>query len=59
MGFGFGSKKHNRGIKGTGFGNAITPIDKPITGTSGVKGKVGKVVKPIDKKVKNIFDPMS
>ena len=42
MGFGFGSKKHNRGIKGTGFGNAITPIDKPITGTSGVKGRLVK-----------------
>lgn len=58
MGFGFGRKKHN-GVRGTGFGDSITPIDKKITGTDGTKGKVGKNVKPIDKKVKNIFDPMS
>ena len=58
MGFGFGRKKHN-GIKGTGFGNSIKPIDKTIMGTDGTKGMVGKAVKPIDKKTRNVFDPMS
>lgn len=54
MGFGFGKKRVTKG-----FGNSITPIDKPITGTDGTKGMVGKRVKPIDKKTKNVFDPMS
>ncbi len=54
MGFGFGKKRKLRG-----FGNDVKPIDKPITGTTGTKGMVGKKVKPIDKKVRNIFDPMS
>jgi len=54
MGFGFGKKR------GTiAFGNDVKPIDKAIMGTSGEKGMVGKKVKPIDKKTKNIFDPMS
>jgi hypothetical protein len=52
MGFGFGKKRKLRL-----FGE-VKPIDKAITGTSGVKGRIGKVVKPIDKKTKNIFDPL-
>lgn len=58
MGFGFGRKKQN-GIRGTGFGSSIKPIDKEIMGTDGTKGMVGKKVKPIDKPKRNIFDPMS
>ena len=54
MGFGLHKK-----VRGTGFGNAITPIDKKISGTDGTKGMVGKRVKPIDRKTKNIFDPLS
>ena len=57
MGFGFGKKRN--GIRGTGFGSSIKPIDKEIMGTDGTKGMVGKKVKPIDKKTKNIFDPMN
>ncbi len=57
MGFGLGKKRN--GIRGTGFGSSIKPIDKEIMGTDGTKGMVGKKVKPIDKKTKNIFDPMS
>lgn len=54
MGFGFGKK---RVVKG--FGSDVEPIDKKIMGTDGTKGMVGKRVKPIDKKTRNIFDPMS
>lgn len=48
------------------IGDGVKPIDRPIkaidttvSGTSGVKGRVGKRVKPIDKRVRNIFDPLS
>ncbi len=47
------------------LGKGVTAIDKPIKelgekfrGTSGLGGRVGKIVKPIDKSRKNIFDPM-
>ena len=53
MGFGFGKKRKLRSFGG------VEPIDKKIEGTSGTKGMVGRKVKPIDKKVRNIFDPMS
>ena len=47
------------------LGRGVKAIDTPIKelgetfrGTSGLGGKVGKVVKPIDKKKRNIFDPL-
>lgn len=74
MGFGFGGKKGNsrkrlgagvraikpidRNGKRTVRGQ-VTPIDSPITGISGSKGRVGKAVKPIDKRTRgadDIFD---
>ena len=74
MGFGFGGKKGNaRKRLGVGavrpigrrvrpIGDGVKPIDTgdlTMKGTSGVKGRVGRRVKPIDKPVKNIFDPLS
>ncbi len=48
------------------LGKGVKAIDTPIKelgekfrGTSGLGGRVGKVVKPIDKNKRNIFDPMS
>ncbi len=48
------------------IGDGVQPIDTPIkavdtavSGTSGVRGRVGKKVRSIDKPVKNIFDPLS
>jgi len=47
------------------LGKGVKAIDTPIKelgetfrGTSGLGGRVGKVVKPIDKKKRNIFDPL-
>lgn len=54
MGFGSNRKRKVRPI-----GGVIKPIDRPISGVSGVKGKVGRSVKPIDRKLKgadDIFD---
>jgi len=74
MGFGFGGKKGNaRKRLGVGavrpigrrvrpIGDGVKPIDTgdlTMKGTSGVKGRVGRRVKSIDKPVKNIFDPLS
>ncbi len=74
MGFGFGGKKGNsRRRLGAGT-RAVTPIDKngkrtvrglvqpidtPITGISGQKGRVGKPVKAIDKRTKGANDIFS
>jgi len=54
MGFGTNRKRKVRPI-----GDGVKPIDRPISGVSGVKGKVGRSVKPIDRKLKgadDIFD---
>ncbi len=61
MGFGLGRKRR---IRANGDGvkpidRPIGAIDRPISGVSGVKGKVGRRVKPIDRKLKgadDIFD---
>jgi len=37
----------------------VQPIDSPITGISGSKGRVGKPVKPIDKRTKGADDIFS
>lgn len=37
----------------------IKPIGRKVKGTSGTGGRVGTRVKPIDKPIKNIFDPLS
>jgi len=55
--------------------NGVRPIDRPrravdgvkpidtgdltMKGTSGVRGRVGRKVKAIDKPVRNIYDPLS
>lgn len=74
MGFGFGGKKNN-GRKRLGAGvravkpidrngratvrGGVSPIDNPITGISGKKGRVGRAVKPIDKRTKGADDIFS
>ena len=68
MGFGFGGKKGNsRRRIGTGavrpigrrvrpIGDGVKAIDRPISGISGVKGKVGRNVKSINRRVKDADD---
>ncbi len=72
MGFGLG-KGNSRKRLGAGalrpigrrvkpIGDGVVPIDTgdlTMKGTSGVKGRVGKRVKPIDKPIRNIYDPLS
>lgn len=58
MGFGLGRKRRIRPI-GDGvkpIDRPIGAIDRPISGVSGVKGKVGRNVKPINRRVKNADD---
>jgi len=72
MGFGLGGKRKVRPIGRNGVrpidrprravGDGVKPIDTgdlTMKGTSGVRGRVGRKVKSIDKPVKNIFDPLS
>ncbi len=74
VGFGLGGKKGNSrrrlgvgAVKPIGrrvrpIGDGVKPIDTgdlTVKGTSGVRGRVGRKVKAIDKPIKNIFDPLS
>lgn len=53
-----GVRPIDRNGKRTVKGN-VRPIDRPISGTSGIKGMVGKTVKPIDRKTKGADDIFS